>query len=397
MAKKKDNDFLEDIQKATGGQSLRAAGSVSYFVNTGSLALNYICSGKFIRGGFPGGRITECYGPEATGKSYWGYMALASTQRAGGIGVLLDCERASNAEFAENAAHIDVDKLIIYEPAHFEELEYKVTASVKEIRKYYGPDKPIFYMLDSIGVVPTRREWQELDLPENPSAADIKRAGGNEKPGERARAAGDFLRKINPFLNEQNATMYVINQTRMKIGVMFGDPRTTSGGGEALKFYASCRLMTSVGKYIETKSGLPLGINLNFSNKKNRSFIPGIKTKGVQLCFREGVSPLGGLLSIFLQAGRIEATGKGRYRVLEPWADGKDFTFQANKKRNDVPLDLILETPKIIDAQDKEEVLAWLEPYQNAVKLISGDDVVEKNAEEEADFISELREENEDS
>ncbi|RDJ35356.1 MAG: hypothetical protein DWQ19_11110 [Crenarchaeota archaeon] len=395
MAKSKQKSLLDDIQKETGGQSLKLAGEVPYYINTGNLSLNYICSGKFITGGIPGGRITECYGPPASAKSLWGYSCLGSVQRIGGIGVLLDCERASGAEFASTAGHVNCDELIVYEPNCYEHLEAKVKVATKAIRKHYGLDKPILFVLDSIGVVSCEREWKELDLPENPTATDIKNAGGNQRPGERAKAAGDFLRKINPFLNEQNATMFVINQTRNAIGVMFGSPEIPAGGGEALKFYASCRLRTSVGKYIETKGGLPLGINLNFANKKSRSFIPGLKTTGVQLFFQEGVNPLGGLLSILLQSGRIELSGRGRYKVLEPWADGKEYVFTSSQARNDVPLDLLLETPKVVDAKNQEEVLEWLKPYEGAIKLATGDDLVEKQADEDPEFISELKSEEE--
>jgi len=400
MAKKKANtdDFYKDIAAATGGISLTDAGNVPYFINTGSLALNYICSGRFINGGIPGGRITEFYGPPATAKSLLGYSCLAAVQRMDGIAVLLDCERAGSADFAHDAGHVDCDKLITYEPVSIEQVEAKLIAATRAIRKYYGPEKPILFVWDSIGVTPTEREWKEVDLPENPTAADIKKAGGNARPGERAKASGDLLRKINPFMNEQNATMFIINQTRKNIGVLYGNPETTPGGGEALKFYASCRLRTSIGKYIENKTGLPLGINLNFANKKSRSFVPGIKTTGVQLFFQHGINPLGGLLSILLQAGRIEKYAAGRYRVLEPWADGQEITFQAKVADNDVPLDLLLRAPQIIDAKDEREVQAYLNLFEGAIQLATGDSIVEKvvTDEDSPDFINELQADSDD-
>ena len=394
MAKKKTNDnFFADIAKQTGGISLADAGNVPYFIDTGSLALNYICSGKFISGGIPGGRITEFYGPPATAKSLLGYSCLASVQRMDGIGVLLDCERAGSADFASAAGHVDCTKLITYEPVSIEQVEKKLIAATNAIRQYYGPEKPILFVWDSIGVTPTEREWKEVDLPENATAADIKKAGGNARPGERAKASGDLLRKINPFMNEQNASIFVINQTRKNIGVLYGNPETTGGGGEALKFYASCRLRTSIGKYIENKTGLPLGINLTFANKKSRSFVPGIKTTGVQLFFQQGINPLGGLLSILLQAGRIEKYASGRYRVLEPWADGQDVTFQAKVADNDVPIEMLLKAPKVIDAADEREVQDYLALFSGAIQLATGDSIVEKapTEDEEPDFIADLK------
>jgi hypothetical protein len=195
--------------------------------------------------------------------------------------------------------------------------------------------------------------------------------------------------------------MFIINQTRNAIGVLYGSPEIPAGGGEALKFYASCRLRTSVSKLIESKTGLPLGVNLNFANKKSRSFVPGLKTTLVPLFFQEGVNPLGGLLSILLQSGRIVNYGKNMYRVLEPWADGEDVIFRGKITENDVPYDVLLKAPKLVDAKDKDELLDWFRPYEGAVKLATGGELVQKSVEvedgeDQPDFIAELKsEENE--
>ena len=144
---------------------------------------------------------------------------------------------------------------------------------------------------------PSNREWNEQVLPENPTPAQISAAGGNERPGERAKAANKVLRSLNPFLNDQNATLYVINQVRKKIGVIYGNDETTSGGGEALKFYASLRLRCGAPKsFQDKKTKLPLGVNMSVTNKKNRHFTPGIKIENVPLFFNTGINPLGGLM-----------------------------------------------------------------------------------------------------
>lgn len=393
MAKKKatkqtdsvKDDFFSKIAKSTGGNTLDVAGIVPYFINTGNLALNFICSGKFIGGGIPGGRITEVYGPPQTSKSLLGFCCLAACQRMGGIAILLDCERAANAQFAESAGHVKTSELITFEPVSIEQVEAKIIAATKAIREHYGTEKPILFVWDSIGVTPTEREWGEIDLPENPTKAQIKAAGGSERPGERAKASGDLLRKINPFMNENNATLFVINQTRNKIGVLYGSPETTAGGGEALKFYASTRLRTSIQKVIETKNGLPLGVNLSFQNKKSRSCIPGVKTNGVQLFFAEGINPVGGVMSLFLATGRVvKTTGQGKYKVAEPWADGKDITFTtAISTRNDIPLEVLYSAPKLIDAESEEEVREFLNTFEGALKIAFDESIVEKSAAEE--------------
>ncbi len=104
---KNENSALEEILSETGGELLRNAGQVPYYVDTGNLAINYACSGKFIKGGFPGGRIIEAFGPEASGKSLLGYCFLGAIQKQGGIAVLLDCERSSGSDFAERCGHVD--------------------------------------------------------------------------------------------------------------------------------------------------------------------------------------------------------------------------------------------------------------------------------------------------
>jgi len=399
MAKKKadtdkQNAFLADITKTTGGATLDTAGNVPYFIDTGNLALNYMCSGKFVGGGIPGGRITEVFGPPATSKSLLGYCCLGNCQRMGGVAVLLDCERAGSADFATSAGHVDPSRLITYEPVSIEQTESKIIAATKAIRKHYGLDTPILFVWDSIGVTPCEREWAEIDLPENPSAAQLK-AVGLERPGERARASGNLLRKINPFLNEQNASLYVINQVRNKIGVLYGSPETNAGGGKALEYYASCRLRTSAMKKIENKTGLPLGVNLRFENKKSRSFVPGMKTEGVQLFFKNGINPFGGLLSVMIAAERIIGS-RGNYTVAEPWADGKKITFKASSERNDMPLQPFLDAPKLIDLNTEEEVKEYLALYEGAMSVSAGDSIVEKTIDSEGDetpsFIEELTE-----
>ena len=214
-SKKNDKDILSEILNETGGETLREAGQVPYYVDTGNLAINYNCSGKFIGGGFPGGRIIEAFGPEASGKSFLGYCFMHSIQDMGGVAVLLDCERSSGSDFAERCGHVDPDMLVCYNPITLQQVEKKITTVVTRIRKSF-PDKPIGIVWDSIGVNPTDREWNEVDLPENPTKQQIADAGGNERPGERAKISNKILRSLNPFLNNNNATLYVINQVRKK-------------------------------------------------------------------------------------------------------------------------------------------------------------------------------------
>ena len=385
MAKKKqadEIDFMAEIAAESGGQVLSDVGIVPYYVDTGNLAINWQLSGKYIKGGFPGGRLIEAYGPEASGKSLMGYCFLGNIQRMGGIGVLLDCERASGSEFAERCGHVDTKRLLVYNPITLKQVEKKITTLIPAIRKRY-PDVPIGIVWDSIGVCPSDREWNETELPEDATKEQIKAAGGNERPGERAKETNSVLRKLNPFLNENNATLYVINQTRMKIGVMFGSPETTAGGGEALKFYASVRIRTGAPKaFVNANTEMPLGVNMSVTNKKNRHNTPGIKIENVPLFFSGGINPLGGLKDALVLSERIK--GSGTYEVLEPWADGDPGKFKCAKT---APLDpeVLYRWPALVDAKNAEEVKAYLSEWTDAMKL-SESDIVKQvpNSQEEA-------------
>ena len=383
MAKNKKNndaDLLAEILSETEGETLRSAGQVPYFVDTGNLALNYACSGQFIKGGFPGGRIIEAYGPEASGKSFLGYCFMHAIQKQNGIAILLDCERSSGSEFAERCGHVNPDTLLTYDPITLEEVEKKIIVVTKAIRKKF-PDKPIGIVWDSIGVNPSDREWKEVDLPENPTAQQIQAAGGNERPGERAKAANKILRSLNPFLNDNDATLYVINQVRKKIGIIYGNDETTSGGGEALKFYASLRLRCGAPKSFQDKdTKLPIGVNMSVTNKKNRHFTPGVKIENIPLFFNSGINPLGGLMDALLMAKKIESTSKGRYRILPEWANGEEeATFQQAKA---VPMDaeILFKYPKLIDAESVDEVKEYLKEWSEAISLTTSDGVEQIDA-----------------
>jgi recombination protein RecA len=387
MGKKKeksDVDLFKEIVEETGGALFNETGNVKYVIDTGSLALNYICSGKFIGGGIAGGKITEVFGPESSAKSLVGYSILGGCQKAGGIGVYLDCEFAGNAGFAEKCGHLDSSKLITFWPQTFERLEKKVVVVVKAIRRSFGLDIPLLVVWDSIGVTMTERELRELDLPENATKTAIKEAGGQEKPGERAKAAGKILRKLNPFMDANNATFFIVNQTRANVGVCYGSEDVTAGGGRALRYYASCRLAFASSKQIKDEGrDVIIGVNLIMKNRKNRHFPPHLQTKGVQLFFNQGINPLGGLLSIFIGAERIKNSGKGAYKVLEPWAGGRDITFKASQERNDVPLDLLFQCPALVDATNQEEVKEYMKTYAPALDIGNSENLKEITTSEE--------------
>lgn len=393
MAKKKKEpelSFEQQLAIHSGGQVLEDVGKCKYFIDSGNLALNYCSSGRFIGGGFPGGKITEVYGPPASSKSLLGYTVAGAVQRSGGYSIVLDCERAINPDFAMTAGHCDPSKIVVVNPFFIEECEAKIFNIVRYIREHKGYDVPIMFIWDSIGVAPCKREWCETELPENYSQADFKRiVGANQQPGERAKRAGELLRKVTPFLDEHNATMFIINQTRQKIGIFMGSDETTAGGGKALEFYASTRVRTSAAKAIkDSKKNIPIGVSLKFTNKKNRSHTPFLACENIALYFNQGIDPLGGLLEALINAGRVEKKSNGNYFVLPQWADGKEYPFKASAARGTVEEDILKACPALVDAKDESEITAYLEPFKAAIDLRNDPDITEIDLDDEAEDLA---------
>lgn len=369
-------DVFAQIKKNSSANTMSENGMCPYFVDTGNLSLNWVLSGRFIDGGFPAGRMIEAYGPEASGKSLLGYIFLGNIQRAGGYAVKLDCEHSDNAEFARNCGRLDPDKVLLFSPPTYEGCEKKIQEIVELIRKHAGPDVPIGIVWDSISVCMTDREWRSTDLPENPTEKQIKDAGGNERPGERARKAGDVLRRLNPFLADNKATLYIINQTRQKIGTMMGSDETTAGGGNALKFYASMRIRTSAPRQFFDKRKFPIGSNLKITTKKNRFNTSGIAASDIPLFASHGINPLGGLVQTLVYAGRLNSTSPGNYVVDPEITGGEEVKVKAALAKPLNP-EILYRFPALIDATSEEQVRTYLATWEDAMALANDDSIEE--------------------
>jgi recombination protein RecA len=409
MAKKKaaaenigngnDLDFCTELAELAGGDVLDMIDSVSYLVDTGNLALNYVCSGKFFGGGIPGGKLTEIYGPNSSSKSLIGSNILFGCQKTGGIAVLIDAENAANKSFIKKASHCDTRRIVRFTPATLEDVFAKIYKVIELIRAKKGIEVPIVILYDSITVSPSARELREVDLPEEYTKEQFKKiVGGNEQPGERAKICSRELRKLNAIMEKNNATVIILNQTRDKIGgfaPMGMQPKVTGGGGNALPFYASLRLETKTQKKIEkkitAKKNRILGINIKVKNIKNRSYRPYVETEGVQLLFDKGINPISGLLSCLLDADRLEVKSAGNFTVKEPWAGGKEVKFKASMERNDIPLEVLYNCPALIDAESEEQIRNYLEPFMDAIESRAEDEEnvlmnnIEDDDEEELD------------
>ena len=383
MAKRKvdDDSFFQDLANQTGGDIVAKIDSVKYFVDTGNLAINYICSGKFMGGGIPGGKLTEIYGPSSSSKSLIGTNILFGCQRQDGIAILEDCENSANKEFIQKASHCDLTKIVRHTPQSLEDVFLKMYKSIEFVRSK-RKDCPIAIVYDSIGVSPSARELREVKLPENASKADFKRiVGGNEQPGERAKICSREFRKLNTVMETNDATVVILNQTRSKIGVLYGNPTTTAGGGNALPFYASCRLETSTMKKIEYKISAKktkiLGINIRVKNFKNKTHTPFISTENIQLLFEHGINPVSGLLSCLLDANRIVAKSAGNFVIADAFSNGEEVKFKASLDKNEVPLEILLKYPSLVDATSEQELVDYFEPFKDAMNFKLGADIIE--------------------
>jgi protein RecA len=376
------NELFRNISKGLGAEILddRDKNAWSY-IDTGVLGLNYILSGKFIGGGVPGGTVIEAFGNSSSGKTLFGTNLLRGCQTAQGIAVLLDAEQTLSKDFAVKASHVDPKRFIVLKADTLENAFNRIHKTIRWVRQdaKVPMEKPLVIVYDSIAVSPSEREFAEVDLDlEMVSKTQLKEAGaGSDQPGQRAKICSKELRKLPPILIANNCTVFFLNQIRSKIGVMFGDPTTTAGGGMALEFYGSMRLKLSSSKHIKDKLGKVIGLNINVKCVKNKVFRPFGELRQLRLLFDFGIDPFGGLLELLIQAERIEMVKAGTYKVKEPYCNGQEITFKSSKERNDVPADLLLKCPALVDAVDADQVQYYIEMFGGAV--IAEGDVVEED------------------
>lgn len=401
MAKKKSvavtaedrrSELCRLIAQKSGGDTLDQVDTVAYYIDIGNLAINYGCSGKYIKGGVPGGRIIEGFGPEASGKSLIGSNILYGCQEMQGWTVLLDCENASNGEFMAKVSHLDLSQVMRFAPPSLERAFRQIHITVKDIReeevKLGLPRMPIAIMFDSLTVPPCERELRENGLPMDYSVTEWKKiVGRQEQPGERAKIISSEMRKLQSMVAKEDVTVYLINQIRDKIGVLYGSPETTPGGN-AVKFYASLRFRTSAKKKIEhSKLKKFSGINMQVKNVKNRATSPFRVVDDVKLYFDEGIDPISGLLNCLLESERVIAKSPGNFLVQELYLpEGQtEYKFKAKMAENRVPMDVLLDCPKLIDAESREEVEAYLDKWGGGLFATESGEYAEKSLAFDAD------------
>ena len=310
---------LEKLDKAYGkGTVMKMGDSPDTTVEatpSGSLGLD-IALGV---GGYPKGRVIEVYGPESSGKTTLTLHALAECQKKGGIAAFIDAEHAFDRFYAENLG-VDIENLIISQPDNGEQA-LEITDNL--IRS--GAIDMV--IIDSVAALTPRSE--------------IEGEMGDSKMGLHARLMSQALRKLTASISKTNCTVFFINQLREKIGVMFGNPETTTGGN-ALKFYASIRIDIRRSTQIKNSDGGVVGNRTRVKIVKNK-VAPPFKLAEFDIMYGKGISKVGEIIDLAVNAEIINKSGS--------W-----FSYEGTKlgQGRDAVKGILSDNPELMEKLEKQ-------------------------------------------
>ncbi len=291
-------------------------------IPTGSIALNAALG----VGGYPKGRIIEIYGPESSGKTTLAIHAMAEAQKQGGIAAFIDAEHAFDRFYAEKLG-VDVDNLYIAQPDNGEQAleiaDQLIRSSAVDI-----------VVVDSVAALTPKKEI-EGDM-------------GDSAVGLHARLMSQALRKLTGTIAKTNTTCIFINQLREKIGIMFGNPETTTGGN-ALKFYASVRL--DIRKVTAIKDGdQVVGNQVRVKVVKNK-VAPPFRKAEFEITFGEGISRVGEIVDLGVEYGIIKKSGSWFSYQDAKLAQGRDATKELLKDNPELCEELTAQIMQAINDQ----------------------------------------------
>jgi recombination protein RecA len=290
-------------------------------ISTGALTLDLALG----IGGVPRGRVTEIYGPESSGKTTLAMHIVANAQKAGGTAAFIDAEHAFDAAYAKKIG-IDLDNLLISQPDCGEDAlniaEVLVRSNAVDV-----------VVIDTVAALVPR--------------AEIEGEMGDSHVGLQARLMSQALRKLTASINRSKTCCIFINQVRMKIGVMFGNPETTPGG-RALKFYSSVRLdLRRITSY-KNGQGQPIGNRVRAKVVKNK-LAPPFRSAEFDILFSEGISREGTILDVALTHGIVEKKGAWFSYEGEKIGQGREATRQLLKENSKLTKEIVQAIKKKLD------------------------------------------------
>lgn len=271
-------------------------------ISSGSLGLD-IALGI---GGFPKGRIVEIYGPESSGKTTTAIHVIAEAQKKGGICAIIDAEHAFDKGYAEKLG-VNVDDLLISQPDYGEQ-------ALEVADRLISSGGLDVVVIDSVAALVPK--------------AELEGEMGESKMGLQARLMSQALRKLTASVNKTNTLLIFINQLREKIGVMFGNPETTTGGN-ALKFYASIRL--DIRRISQVKDGDEAIANRTRIKVVKNKVAPPFRSTELDIVFGEGFNKTGEILDYGVEMGIVNKSGSWYSYESSKLGQGKDSVIQLLK------------------------------------------------------------------